>query len=147
MIKVKLLKQPTKTNFLRLFLLLLAFLALTFPSAILAAHPCVKATQDLRGDLDVVSSRGGLWSLMEQRGLKDNSVIGMQADGKLARSVGQFEALCAGDKKPEKKLYITIQNLLGQARSIFNPRSSEEELSKVIKKLNTNLDVLIKKMN
>ena len=146
MLKVKQLIPPIDTIFLKRFILLLAFLVLSFPSAILAAHPCEKATRDLRGDMNVVASRGGLWSLMEQRGLKENSVLGMRADSKLARAVGQFEALCEGEKKPGKQLYQAISNLLGEARTIFNPRSSEEDVAKLIENLNKKLDALLKKM-
>ena len=80
-----------------------------------AGHPCVNALEQLRGDLGVVTNRGGLWSLMEQRGLKDNSVIGMQVDGKLARLVRHFEESCESKKKPEKQLFTKISNILGEA--------------------------------
>ena len=111
-----------------------------------AHHPCVNAHKQLQGDLGVVTNRGGLWSLMEQKGLKDKSVIGMQADGKLARAVGRFEELCESEKKPEKQMFIGIQNLLGSARVIFNPRSSGEELIKSIIKLTNELDILLAKI-
>ena len=87
------------TNLPKSFFLFLSLLVLTLPSAALAdSHPCKNAIIHLRGDLDVVMNRGGLWSLMEQKGLKDNSIIGMQADGKLARAVGWFEELCESEK-------------------------------------------------
>ena len=111
-----------------------------------ADHPCVNALQQLRGDLGVVTNKGGLWSLMEQKGLKDKSVIGIQADVKLARAVGQFEELCESEKKPEKKKFIGIQNLLGSARVIFNPSSSGEELIKSITKLNNDLNTFLAKI-
>ena len=146
MFNVENLRQFSVTNLPRLFLLSLVLLILVCPSVVLA-HPCENATKDLHGDMEVVANRGGLWSLMEQRGLKDNSIIGMQADTKLARAVGQFEELCASEKKPNKQHYIAIQNLLGEARVIFNPRSSGGELIKSITKLNKDLDALLKKMN
>ena len=86
--------------FLLLTLSSLVFSATAFPQE---NHPCKRATMQLRGDLDVVLNRGGLWALMEQtEGLQDKSVLGMQSDGKLARMVGQFETMCEGDKKPAK---------------------------------------------
>ena len=101
----------------------------------------------LRGDLDVIMNRGGLWALMEQtEGLQDKSVLGMQSDGKLARLVGQFETMCEGDKKPTKKLFAGLTNLLGAARVIWNPSSSGEGIVKLITDLNKKLDSLLLKM-
>ena len=106
-------------------------------------HPCKRASIQLRGDLDVVMNRGGLWALMEQtEGLQDKSVLGMQSDGKLARLVGQFETMCEGDKKPAKQLFDRITNLLGEARAIWNPKSSGEAIVKSITDLNKKLDSL-----
>ena len=136
---------PRKT--LKSFLIYLILMWFIYPSISKATdHPCVNALTQLQGDLGVVTNRGGLWSLMEQKGLKDKSVIGMQADGKLARAVGRFEELCESEKKPEKQIFIGIQNLLGSARVIFNPRSSGEELIKSIIKLNKELDTFFSKI-
>ena len=110
-------------------------------------HPCKNTGIQLRGDLDVVMNRGGLWALMEQtEGLQDNSVVGMQADGKLARVVGNFETMCEGKKKPTKQLFVGITNLLGNARVIWNPGSSGEAIVKSITDLNKKLDSLLLKM-
>jgi len=118
-----------------------------FPSATFAAeHPCQSAAQHLRGDLNSMANGEGLWTLMEQKGLKDTSVIGMQADGKLSRLVGQFEELCEGGKKPTKQLFKLIQNLIGNARVIFNPRSSGEEIIKLITKLSNDMDAVLAKI-
>ena len=89
-------------------------------------------------------NRGGLWALMEQtEGLQDKSVLGMQSDGKLARMVGQFETMCEEDKKPTKQLFDSITNLLGEARAIWNPKSSGEAIVKSITSLNKKLDALL----
>ena len=126
--------------FLLLTLSSLVFSATTFPQE---NHPCKRATIQLRGDLDVIMNRGGLWALMEQtEGLQDKSVLGMQSDGKLARLVGQFETMCEGDKKPAKQLFGRIANLLGNARAIWNPKSSGEAIVKSITGLNKKLDSL-----
>jgi hypothetical protein len=127
---------------------IITFLILTFllfPATLLAAdHPCKNASTNLRGDLDIIGNRGGLWTLMEQtEGLSEKSVIGLQLDGKLARSVGKFEELCESDKKPTKKLFSSITNLLGEARTIFNPRSSGEEILGLITNLSKKLDSLL----
>ena len=147
MFNVKNLQKYGAPKLPKLFYFYLALLTLIFPSAVLAAeHPCVNATMQLRGDLGVVINRGGLWSLMEQRGLKENSVMGMQVDGKLARLVGLFEELCESEKKPEKQLFTKISNILGEARVIFNPRSSGKKLLELITKLGKNLDTLLSKV-
>ena len=119
-------------------LTLLILFPLIFPTiASSESHPCQNATVQLRGDLDVVMNRGGLWALMEQtEGLQDKSMIGFQADGKLARVVGRFESLCESEKKPTKQLFDDIGNLLSEARTIWNPRSSGEEILSLINGLN-----------
>ena len=111
------------------------------------SHPCQNATLQLRGDLDMVMSRGGTWALMEQtEGLQDKSMIGFQADGKLARVVGRFETLCESEKKPTKKLFDDLGNLIGEGRTIWNPRSSGEAIVKSITDLNKKLDSLLLKI-
>ena len=85
-------------------LTLLVVFPLMFPAiASSESHPCQNASVQLRGDLDVMMNRGGLWALMEQtEGLQDKSTAGLQADGKLARTVGRFGGLCKSEKKTDK---------------------------------------------
>ena len=110
-------------------------------------HPCKNAGIQLKGDLNVVMNRGGLWALMEQtEGLQDKSTTGFQVDGKLARAVGRFESLCESEKKPTKQLFVRITNLLGNARAIWNPTTSGEAIVKSITNLNKKLDSLLLKM-
>ena len=129
-------------------LTLLILFPLIFPAiASSESHPCQNATVQLRGDLDVVLNRGGLWSLMEQtEGLQDKSTTGFQVDGKLARMVGQFEILCESEKKPTKQLFDDLGNLIGEARTIWNPRSSGEKILKSINGLNKKLDFMLSKI-
>ena len=126
-------------------LTLLIVFPLIFPAiASSESHPCQNASVQLRGDLDVVMNRGGLWALMEQtEGLQDKSMIGFQADGKLARLVGRFESLCESEKKPTKKLFDDLGNLIGEARTIWNPRSSGEEILSLINGLNKKVDSML----
>ena len=126
-------------------LTLLIVFPLIFPAiASSESHPCQNATVQLRGDLGVVMNRGGLWALMEQtEGLQDKSMIGFQADGKLARAVGRFESLCESEKKPTKKLFDDLGNLIGEARTIWNPRSSGEEILSLINGLNKKVDSML----
>ena len=129
-------------------LTLLIVFPLIFPAiASSESHPCQNASVQLRGDLDVVMNRGGLWALMEQtEGLQDKSTVGLQADGKLARAVGRFESLCESEKKPTKQLYDDFGNLIGQARTIKNPGSSGEKILKSINGLNKKLDSILSKI-
>ena len=126
-------------------LTLLILFSLIFPAITSSeSHPCQNATVQLRGDLDVLMNRGGLWALMEQtEGLQDKSMIGFQADGKLARAVGRFESLCESEKKPTKKLFDDLGNLIGEARTIWNPRSSGEEILSLINGLNKKVDSIL----
>ena len=138
--------QSIKIKSLRMkFFLLFILSSLIFSATAFSQenHPCKRASIQLRGDLDVIMNRGGLWALMEQtEGLQDRSVLGMQTDGKLARLVGQFETMCEGDKKPAKQLFDSITNILGAARTIWNPKSSGEAIVKSITDLNKKLDSL-----
>ena len=129
-------------------LTLLILFPLIFPAiASSESHPCQNATVQLRGDLDVIMNRGGLWALMEQtEGLQDKSTAGLQADGKLSRIVGRFGSLCESEKKPTKPLLVEIMNLLGEARTIWNPKSSGEAIVKSITDLSKKLDSLLLKM-
>jgi len=129
-------------------LTLLILFPLIFPAiASSESHPCQNATVQLRGDLDVLMNRGGLWALMEQtEGLQDKSMLGFQADGKLARVVGRFESLCESEKKPTKQLFDDLGNLLSEARTIWNPRSSGEEILSLINGMNKKLDSILSKI-
>ena len=142
--------QSIKIKSLRMkFFLLFILSSLIFSTTAFSQenNPCKRASIQLRGDLDVIMNRGGLWALMEQtEGLQDKSMIGMQADGKLARVVENFETMCEGEKKPTKELFVDITNLLGNTRVIWNPGSSGEAIVKLITDLNKKLDSLLLKM-
>ena len=129
-------------------LTLLILFPLIFPAiASSESHPCQNATVQLRGDLDVLMNRGGLWALMEQtEGLQHKSMVGFQADGKLARLVGRFESLCESEKKPTKQLFDDLGNLLSEARTIWNPRSSGEEILSLINGMNKKVDSVLSKI-
>ena len=141
--------QIIKTIILtKTLLTLLILFPLIFPTiASSENHPCQNATVQLRGDLDVLMNRGGLWALMEQtEGLQDKSMVGFQADGKLARLVGRFESLCESEKKPTKQLFDDLGNLLSEARTIWNPRSSGEEVLSLINGMNKKVDSVLSKI-
>ena len=141
--------QSIKTiNLSKTLFMLLVLLPITFPAiASSESHSCQRDVVQLRGNLNVVMSRGGLWALMEQtEGLQDESTIGFQLDGKLSRAVSRFESLCESEKKPTKQLFVRITNLLGKARVIWNPTTSGEAIVKSITDLNKKLDSLLLKM-
>jgi len=145
MLSLKNLKTMKTISFPKTFLTILILFPIIFPAiASSESHPCQNATVQLRGDLDVIMNRGGLWALMEQtEGLQDKSTKGFQADGKLARAVGRFESLCESEKKPTKQLFEDLGNLLGEARTIWNPRSSGEEILSLINGLNKKVDSML----
>ena len=126
-------------------LTLLLLFPIIFPSiASSESHPCQNAVVQLRGDFDVIMNRGGLWALMEQtEGLQDKSMIGFQADGKLARAVGRFESLCESEKKPTKQFFDDLENIIGEARIIWNPRSSGEEILSLINGVKKKVDSML----
>jgi hypothetical protein len=143
----KILSIKTLNASAALFLFIVMVLAITPIIASSQNHPCKNASIQLRGDLDVIMNRGGLWSLMEQTaGLQDKSVLGMQLDGKLARLVGQFEEMCEERKNPTKQLFDTLTNLLGEARTIWNPASSGEAIIQLMNPLNKKIDTLLSKI-
>ena len=145
MLSLKNLQIIKTINFPKALLTLLILFPLIFPAiASTESHPCQNATVQLRGDLDVVMNRGGLWALMEQtEGLQDKSMIGFQADVKLARAVGRFESLCESEKKPTKQFFDELENLIGEARIIWNPRSPGEEILSLINGLNKKVDSML----
>ena len=148
MLSLKNLQSMKTISLPKTLLTLLIVFPLIFPAiASSESHPCQNATVQLRGDLDVIMNRGGLWALMEQtEGLQDRSMIGFQADGKLARAVGRFESLCESEKKPTKQLFDDLGNLLSEARTIWNPRSSGEEILSLINGMNKKVDSVLSKI-
>ena len=148
MLSLKDLQTMKTTSLPKTLLTLLILFPIIFSGiASSESHPCQNATLQLRGHLDVVMNRGGLWALMEQtEGLQDKSMIGFQGDGKLARTVGRFETLCESEKKPTKKLFDDLGNLIGEARTIWNPGSSGEKILKSINGLNKKLDSMLSTM-
>ncbi len=100
MLSLKNLKTMKPISFPKTFLTILILFPIIFPAiASTESHPCQNATVQLRGDLDVIMNRGGLWALMEQtEGLQGKSTAGFQVDGNsLAQSV-VLESLCESEK-------------------------------------------------
>jgi hypothetical protein len=121
-----------------------------FPLNTVLADPCQNATQSLRSSFEVTQGRGGIWGYMEQNSsLRGDSMIGFQVDGKLQRIIVIFETQCHQANKPSKKNYQKIENILGDARMIFNLRPGRDPVKKIMAKingLNSNLNKLIKEL-
>ncbi len=134
---------------LRICLAGLLFLMLFTPNWVFA-DACRDAGSDLRASFEVTQGRGGIWGYMEQTSsLRGDSMIGFQVDGKLQRVIVIFEAQCNKSKQPSKKNFQKIENILGDARMIFNLRPGRDPVKKIMAKingLNSNLDKLIKEL-
>jgi hypothetical protein len=120
-----------------------------FPTLVFA-NPCENASQDLRSSFEVTQGRGGIWGYMEQNSsLRGDSMIGFQVDGKLQRIIVLFETQCTKTKNPSKKTYQKIDNIISNARMIFNlrpGRNPAKEIMAKINSLNASLDKLIKEL-
>ena len=127
----------------------LLLLMIFAPNPVLA-DSCKDATQSLRTSYEVTQGRGGIWGYMEQNtSLRGDSMIGFQVDGKLQRLVVIFETQCIKAKEPSKKDYQRIENILGDARMIFNLRPGRDPVKKIlatINGLNADLNKLIKEL-
>ena len=90
-------------NFFTL-LLVFTFFSIYSPATVSAAELCKEGKNDLVKSVEIINGKGGLWGIMEKTaGLKDKSVLGLQADGKMRRTVGIFEEMCEDGKIRPKK--------------------------------------------
>lgn len=125
-------------------------LSMLFAPKPVLADSCRDATRSLRASFEVTQGRGGIWGYMEQNSsLRGDSMIGFQVDGKLQRIIVIFETQCIKSKQPSKKNYQKIENILGDARMIFNLRPGRDPVKKIMGKingLNSNLNKLIKEL-
>ena len=123
-----------------------AFLFFTFFLLIaLPAHAaeCDDTGRQLRGGYEATQGfAGGLWGLMEQTaGYRNDSMIGMQIDAKLQRSVVIYETKCENGEKPGKDLADKISDFIDRARQIKN-KAQRGVPDKVIPQLKTlNIDL------
>ncbi len=115
-----------------------------------AADRCVQGGKELVGSFDVIQTKGGLWGFMEKTpGLKDKSVIGLQADGKLRRTITIFENMCENGKKPGPELFNEIRSLIGDGRLIFNmnpDRTPPKKILDSVKAVNDKASALLAKL-
>ncbi len=115
-----------------------------------AASICKEGKRNLVGSFEIIQGKGGMWGLMEKvSGLKEKSVIGLQADGKLRRTVGIFEEMCEDGKIPTPALYDEIQDLVSEGRMVFNmnpDRTPPKIILKRITEMNEKAAALLKKL-
>ena len=144
----------SRINLKPIFFFTLSFLFTLFtiysPSTISAAELCKEGKNDLVRSFDVIHGRGGLWGVMEKTaGLKDKSVLGLQADGKMRRAVSIFEEMCEDGKTPTPALFNDINDLLGDGRMVFNmnpDRTPPKKILARIKSVNDKAAALLKKL-
>ncbi len=123
-------------NFLTLSFVL-AFFAFFNPVTLFAAELCKEGKKDLIGSYDVINAKGGLWGIMEKTaGLQDKSVLGLQADGKMRRTVSIFEEMCEDGKTPTVAMYDEILALIGDGRLVFNMNPDRTPPKKILAKIN-----------
>ena len=132
------------------FSFLFTFLTIYSPPTISAAELCKEGKKDLIRSFDVIGERGGLWGVMEKTaGLKDKSVLGLQADGKMRRTVSIFEEMCEDGKTPTPALFNDINDLIGDGRMVFNMNPDRTPPKKILEKINAVNDkatALLKKL-
>lgn len=116
-----------------------------------AGTDCNVISKHLNGDYEKMQSRGGLWGYFERSlALKKKSMIGMQADGKLRRTITIFETLCEENKsKATEALANEIADHLDKALAINNKnpeRTHPMKLLKEVEALNKDLDTFIARL-
>ena len=133
----------------KIFSLLILLLLLSPLTAQAQKHPCHSASDDLSGSLQVIMSRGGAWTFMEQSSeLREKSMLGLQIDGKLSRVTVIFETLCNEGKYPTKALYDDVLGAIGDGRMIYNlANSSDEKKLEALNSLNQKLDAILNKLS
>lgn len=130
--------------------LMVTFFSIQIPATVSAAELCKEGKKDLTKSYDVIHSRGGFWGLMEKTaGLQDKSVLGLQTDGKVRRTVSIFEEMCEDGKTPTPELYNEISNLIGDGRMVFNmnpDRTPPKKILKRIQEMHDKAAALLKKL-
>ena len=128
--------HKNRRNFSVLILFLTFGLFLIQTPKTYAADICIEGLKDLQDSQGVIQDKGGIWGYLEKSPkLRDNSILGLQIDGKLQRLIVSFETLCDEGKTPTPKLYNLILNLMGDARMVFNRDAKRQPKEKVLENL------------
>ena len=125
--------------------LALSILLIQTPNSF-AEEICKEGLKELQDSQGVMQNKGGIWGYLEQSSvMKDNSILGLQIDGKLQRLIVSFESLCEEGKTPTPKLHGLILGLIGDTRMIFNRDADRQPKENILEKLNNlkkNIDKL-----
>ncbi|MFQ5451452.1 MAG: hypothetical protein ACE5E9_12550 [Nitrospinaceae bacterium] len=81
--------------------------------------------------------------------LKDKSVMGLQADSKIRRTIRIIENLCKNGKSPTPEIFNKVRGLLGDARMVFNKshaRTSPEKVIEMVMNLKTRAEGILKEL-
>ncbi len=131
----------------------IVFFLLTFmtfgASLAAAAELCKEGVKDLQASYDVVQGRGGLWGFLEQTGsLKDKSMLGLQADGKIQRGIVTFKDMCKNGKTPDMAVFKSLQDVIGDARMVFNmnERTPAKTILEAVTQVNQKADKILASM-
>jgi hypothetical protein len=129
---------------------MISLFSIHIPATVSAAELCKEGKKNLIGSYDVINGKGGLWGVMEKTaGLQDKSVLGLQTDGKIRRTVSIFEEMCEDGKIPTPALYDEISNLIGDGRMVFNmnpDRTPPKKILAKIQEVNDKAAALLKKL-
>jgi hypothetical protein len=129
---------------------MISLFSIHIPATVSAAELCKEGKKDLIGSYDVINSKGGLWGVMEKTaGLQDKSVLGLQTDGKMRRTISIFEEMCEDGKTPTVELYDEIRSLIGDGRMVFNMNPDRTPPKKILAKItevNDKAAALLKKL-
>lgn len=111
------------------------------------AVDCRVIVKDLNKQIDKIHSSGGIWSLFERTDdLKAQSMLGMQADSKLQRTVSNFETFCKEEpQKATVDLAKQIADLLDNGIKINNGDNGapSKQILADVEALNQSLDQLL----
>jgi hypothetical protein len=146
MTKIQNAPKNWKRNSVFMIFLASSFFLIQTPKSF-AADICKEGLKELHGSQGVIQAKGGIWGYLEKSSaLRDNSLLGLQIDGKLQRLIVSFESLCEEGKTPTPKLHGLILGLIGDARMVFNRDADRQPKDKVLEKLNNlnkNIDELL----
>jgi hypothetical protein len=118
-------------RFKAIFALFILFVL--FPLQASGNEMCARGAFELNSSINAIESKGGLWGYVEKVAeLREKSFLGLQADSALKQLVVRFESLCESGKTPTPEIFSSIQNMLSDARMIFNTPADRMPADKVI---------------
>ena len=124
-------------GFLTFFSALMLWVVL--PTINLHASDCNSISKDLNDSYNSYQDKGGLWTLLEKsEALRAKSMIGMQTDSKLRRSITIYENHCqANPKSSNVEMARRIADLLDGGRMITNNNPNNVSAKKIMQSIET----------